>query len=143
LLDHTEGLLFPSPLDSRYPIHPHQLRRHAAKAWRAPGLEPLGFHEAQHTFATISIAAGMNAKTLSTLMGHASINVTFDRLWAPAPQLRVRSKRSARRLPRQARRVERRTQRVPTAGNFRLSGRISVPASAVMMSEDAKFALGY
>jgi integrase len=79
LLDHpAEGLLFASPRDPRYPIHPRQLRRHAAKAWRDAGLDPLGFHEARHTFASTAIAAGMNAKTLCTLMGHASITVTYD-----------------------------------------------------------------
>jgi integrase len=80
LLDHpTDGLLFPSPRDPRYLIHSRQLRRHAAKAWKVADLvEPLGFHEARHTFASISIAAGMNAKTLCTLMGHASIQVTYD-----------------------------------------------------------------
>ena len=79
LLDHpAEGLLFPGR-DPRYPIHPRCLRRHAAKAWKATKLEPLGFHEARHTFASIGIAAGLNAKTLSTYMGHATIAITLDR----------------------------------------------------------------
>lgn len=55
------------------------LRRHAAKAWEAAELETLGFHEARHTYASLNIAAGMNAKTLSTYMGHATISITLDR----------------------------------------------------------------
>ncbi len=81
LLDHPppEALLFSSPKDSRYPIHPRQFRRHAAKAWKAAGLEPLGFHEARHSFASIAIASGLNVKTLSTYMGHATTTITLDR----------------------------------------------------------------
>ena len=42
-------------------------------------LTPLGFHEARHTAASIFIAAGLNAKTVATYLGHANISVTFDR----------------------------------------------------------------
>jgi integrase len=47
--------------------------------WDAAELVPLGFHEARHTYAALMIAAGVNAKALSTYMGHANISVTFDR----------------------------------------------------------------
>ena len=47
------------------------------KAWRDAGLEPLGSHEARHTFASLMIAAGVNAKALSTYMGHANIAITL------------------------------------------------------------------
>ncbi len=36
-------------------------------------------HEARHTAASLFIAAGLNAKTVSTYLGHASLVVTFDR----------------------------------------------------------------
>ena len=36
-------------------------------------------HECRHTFASLMIAAGVNAKALSTYMGHASITITLDR----------------------------------------------------------------
>ena len=32
-----------------------------------------------HSFASLMIAAGVNAKALSTFMGHASIAITLDR----------------------------------------------------------------
>ncbi len=44
-----------------------------------PPLQPIGLHEARHTFASLMIAAGVNAKALSTYLGHASISTTFDR----------------------------------------------------------------
>ena len=36
-------------------------------------------HEALHTFASLMIAAGVNAKTLAAYMGHSSVTITLDR----------------------------------------------------------------
>jgi integrase len=38
-----------------------------------------GPHECRHTYAAFMIAAGVNAKALSTYMGHSSITITLDR----------------------------------------------------------------
>ena len=35
-------------------------------------------HACRHTFASYMIAAGVNAKALSTYMGHANIAITLD-----------------------------------------------------------------
>jgi integrase len=51
----------------------------AKKAWKQAGLDPIGLHEARHTFASILIAAGVNAKALSTYLRHSSIQITLDR----------------------------------------------------------------
>jgi len=53
--------------------------RRAREAWAAEGLEPIGLHECRHTYASFMIAAGVNAKALSTYMGHSSITITLDR----------------------------------------------------------------
>ena len=57
-------------------------QRHGpATAWvraREDALDPIGLHESRHTFASLMIAAGCNAKALSKIMGHASIAITFD-----------------------------------------------------------------
>jgi integrase len=42
-------------------------------------LKPIGLHEARHSFASLMIAAGVDAKALSTYMGHSSITITLDR----------------------------------------------------------------
>ena len=79
LMNHPRsGLLFPGRDPSR-PVSPGALRARAEKAWESTGLEPLGFHEGRHTYASLMIAAGINAKALSTYMGHANISITFDR----------------------------------------------------------------
>jgi len=61
------------------PFEPSTVRRRALAAWKAARLDPLGLHEARHTFASLLIAAGVNAKALSTYMGHASVTITYDR----------------------------------------------------------------
>ena len=51
------------------------------RVWEAgeTALERIGLHECRHTFASLMIAAGVNAKALSTYMGHANISITLDR----------------------------------------------------------------
>lgn len=39
----------------------------------------MGSTRERHTFASLMIAAGVNAKALSTYMGHATISITLDR----------------------------------------------------------------
>ncbi len=55
------------------------LRRRADDAWEAAGLERITLHECRHSYASLMIAAGVNAKALSSYMGHANIQITFDR----------------------------------------------------------------
>jgi len=58
---------------------PNAAARRAREAWAAEGLVPIGLHECRHTYASFMIAAGVNAKALSTYMGHSSITITLDR----------------------------------------------------------------
>jgi integrase len=71
------GLVFGRTEDR--PFAPRTLNRRADRAWKAAGLKQIGFHECRHTFASLMIAAGVNAKALQTFMGHASITITLDR----------------------------------------------------------------
>lgn len=48
-------------------------------AWSDAGLTRITLHECRHTFASLMIAAGVNAKALQTFMGHASVAITMDR----------------------------------------------------------------
>jgi integrase len=61
------------------PFQPTSVMNRARRAWKAGGLEPVTLHECRHTFASLMIAAGVNAKALSTYMGHATISITLDR----------------------------------------------------------------
>jgi hypothetical protein len=71
LTDHRDGLLFPGR-DPGRPQSVSALVECIARRWRGAGLTPLGFHDARHTAASLFIAAGLNAKTVSTYLGHAS-----------------------------------------------------------------------
>lgn len=61
------------------PFTPSNVRKRANAASARSGLEPIGLHECRHTFASLMIAAGVNAKSLSTYMGHSSVTITLDR----------------------------------------------------------------
>lgn len=55
-------------------------RELAEEGGREPAvLERITPHACRHTFASLMIAAGVNAKALSTFMGHANISITLDR----------------------------------------------------------------
>lgn len=71
-----DELLFGST--ATHPFSPTRVTVRADKAWRAAKLERLTLHEARHCYASYMIAAGVNAKALSTYMGHASIAITLD-----------------------------------------------------------------
>lgn len=73
----SHGLLFGRT--SATPFAPSTVHQRARRAWKAAGLSPVGLHDARHTYASLMIAAGVNAKALSTYMGHADIATTFDR----------------------------------------------------------------
>lgn len=61
------------------PFRPDRLQGRADAAWRQAGLERLTLHDCRHSYASLAIASGVNAKALSIYMGHASITETLDR----------------------------------------------------------------
>jgi integrase len=83
----SEGLAFGATAER--PFTPSNTTRRACTAWknanklrREAGLEPLepiSLHECRHTFASLMIASGVNAKALASYMGHASVTITYDR----------------------------------------------------------------
>jgi integrase len=60
------------------PFAPEAVLARARVAWAAAGLEPIGLHEGRHTYASSLLAAGVELKTISALLGHSSIAVTAD-----------------------------------------------------------------
>jgi integrase len=77
LTGRSEGLVFGR--SATRPFEPVSVNTRARAAWKEGGLESIGLHECRHTFASLMIAAGVNAKALSTYMGHSSIAITLDR----------------------------------------------------------------
>lgn len=98
LEDHREltagaGLLFPGGRDPRRPVSHSALLARMKRTWKRAELEPLGLHEARHTYASLLIASGVNAKAVSTYMGHGSIAITYDRYGhlMPGSEVEVRA----------------------------------------------------
>jgi integrase len=72
----TDRLVFPGTAAANF--DGSSVRRTAHRAWEDADLNPIGLHECRHTFASLMIAAGVNAKALSVYVGHANIGTTFD-----------------------------------------------------------------
>jgi DNA-binding XRE family transcriptional regulator len=73
----AEGLVF--GIGPWRPFNSTPLAKRAERSWNAVGLRRITLHECRHTFASLMIAAGVNAKALSSYMGHANISITMDR----------------------------------------------------------------
>jgi integrase len=86
-----EGLVFGAT--PSHPFSPESVRRRSLAAWGAENerrvrdaedgedvelLDPITLHEARHVCASLLIAAGVNPKALSVILGHSTIAMTFD-----------------------------------------------------------------
>lgn len=59
-------------------INPRTLEYRYKKLLESVGIPRLNYHALRHTFATRCIEVGMDMKTLSELLGHASVSTTMD-----------------------------------------------------------------
>lgn len=57
-------------------------------------LSPMTLHECRHTFASLLIDAGVNAKAIQEFMGHDTIEETFSRYGHLMPGARNQARRS-------------------------------------------------
>lgn len=59
-------------------IEPRTFKDHYNQILTLAGLRHFTFHALRHTFASRAMEQGMEAKTLSVLLGHASVSFTMD-----------------------------------------------------------------
>ena len=64
--------------DGRTPFSARPVQERADTAWTDATLQRVTLHACRHLYASMSIAAGVNAHALSRYMGHAGIQVTLD-----------------------------------------------------------------
>ncbi len=60
-------------------MEPRTLQYRLEKHTQACGLEGVHFHTMRHTFATRAVEVGFEVKSLSEILGHASVTITLDR----------------------------------------------------------------
>jgi integrase len=73
----VDGLVFGTEADT--PFATSSVTKRADTAWTKAKLPRITLHECRHTFASLMMAAGVNAKALSTYMRHADIGITMNR----------------------------------------------------------------
>ena len=70
--------IFHDPLRPEAPISPDSAYQQLKKFLADAGLPSIRFHDLRHTFSTHALASGMDAKTLSGILGHTKASFTLD-----------------------------------------------------------------
>ena len=70
--------IFPDPVRPELPLSPNCAYTHMKAILHKAGLPDIRFHDLRHTFATHAIASGVDAKTLSGILGHTNASFTLD-----------------------------------------------------------------
>ena len=70
--------IFPNFRNAEKPISPECAYTRLKALLKEAGLPSIRFHDLRHTFATHAIAGGVDAKTLSEILGHANASFTLD-----------------------------------------------------------------
>ncbi len=69
-------------------VEPRTMQNHLKRIMKQCSIEDINFHALRHTFATRCIELGFDVKSLSELLGHASVNITMNRYVHPSMELK-------------------------------------------------------
>lgn len=69
-------------------VEPRTMQNRFKKALKLSGIETANFHAIRHTFATRCIELGFDVKSLSEILGHATVNITMNRYVHPTLELK-------------------------------------------------------
>ena len=70
--------IFPDPVKPEDPVDPNAAYRRMKTLLQRSGLPSIRFHDLRHTFATHALTSGVDAKTLSGILGHTNASFTLD-----------------------------------------------------------------
>lgn len=72
-------------------IEPRCLENHLDAVTKACGISKINFHALRHTFATRCVELGFDIKSLSEILGHASVDITLNRYVHPSMELKQKN----------------------------------------------------
>ena len=72
-------------------VEPRTMQNRFKSIIRKCGIADANFHSLRHTFATRCIELGFDVKSLSEILGHASINITLNRYVHPSMDLKMKN----------------------------------------------------
>lgn len=64
---------------SNKPVEPRTMQNRFKAVLKDCGVRCANFHLIRHTYATVCIESGFDAKTVSELLGHSNVNITLNR----------------------------------------------------------------
>ena len=70
--------IFPNLISPKYALSPGTAYRKLKQIFEKAGLLSIRFHDLRHTFATHALQSGVDAKTLSGILGHTNARFTLD-----------------------------------------------------------------
>ena len=70
--------IFPNPYRPEDPLLPNSAYQKLKKILKSADLPSIRFHDLRHTFATHALTSGVDAKTLSKILGHTNASFTLD-----------------------------------------------------------------
>ena len=70
--------IFHNPVVEEVPMDPSTAYHRLKTLLRHADLPSIRFHDLRHTFATHALTSGVDAKTLSTILGHTNASFTLD-----------------------------------------------------------------
>lgn len=70
--------IFPRKDNNHLPMKPQTAYHHLKTLLKRAGLPMIRFHDLRHTFATHALTSGIDAKTLSKMLGHTNASFTID-----------------------------------------------------------------
>lgn len=72
-------------------IEPRTMQNKFKKVLKSAGIADANFHSLRHTFATRCIELGFDVKSLSEILGHATVNITMNRYVHPTYEMKKKN----------------------------------------------------
>lgn len=87
---YPDNTYFLTGLSNRY-MEPRTMQNRFQAITAQCGISDVHFHTLRHTFATRCIEMGFDVKSLSEILGHATVNITMNRYVHPSMELKQKN----------------------------------------------------